>query len=392
MLADQTGPAPALAPSRPPAHCPGCWSPAAPGTPFCPACGFWLAGPQAPELHWIESELQRVDAARTWLISRRALLLGELTAGRPGPPGAGPVTSAPRPVTADETRPRAARPEISGQNAARLLLAAGAALVVIAATIFTIAGWSRLGETGRAGILTAITAAMLAAASAARRRGLGATAETVAGIGLALTLADGYLALRVTGLPWASGGLFAAASASWLAAVLLAVAALARYELAPGPVPWPVRGWIGATMLAAAAVGLGWPGSRRKPAEPTGIAGIAGMAGRIGMAGMAGPVRVVSGVLIAGGCAVPLTGVLPAGWAPGVFGGCGWAVSVAALTTQHVARRRTARSAGSAPAATAGQLQRQRRALRYRQARRRLGTGGCGTGGYLSAGQERQPR
>ncbi len=163
--------------------------------------------------------------------------------------------------------PRAPRPEISGKNAARLLLAAGAALVVIAATIFTIAGWSRFGETGRAVILTAITALTLACAPVLRRRGLIATAETVAGIGLALTLADGYLGLRVMALP-RSGGWFAAAAG----AGLLAVTWAAYGTVSPAD---PAAGCRDRRRSAAGTAGCGRAvrAGRRLPMVPAGRGG-----------------------------------------------------------------------------------------------------------------------
>jgi hypothetical protein len=105
-----------------------------------------------------------VDVARTWLISRRAALLDELAslARQPGPAPAPRLPSPPVPATVAHATPEPARmpagfaawpprhwPEVSGRTAARLLLAAGAALVAIAATIFTVAGWSRIGPLGR---------------------------------------------------------------------------------------------------------------------------------------------------------------------------------------------------------------------------------------------------
>jgi hypothetical protein len=74
------------------------------------------------ELRWIDAELERVDAARTWLISRRAALLDELSAIRRQSARPAPARPAPR------GRP-ISRPEMSVRTAARLLLAAGAALV-----------------------------------------------------------------------------------------------------------------------------------------------------------------------------------------------------------------------------------------------------------------------
>ena len=68
-------------------HCPGCLTPTGAGAACCPCCGIWLAGPQADEIRWIDAELTRVDEARTWLISRRARLLDDLTRLRSREPG-----------------------------------------------------------------------------------------------------------------------------------------------------------------------------------------------------------------------------------------------------------------------------------------------------------------
>ena len=76
---------------------------------------------------------------------------------------------------------------------ARILLVAGAVLVVIAAAVFTVANWSSIGAAGRCAVLLGVTAIVLAAPKLLTRRELTATAEAIAGIGLALTLADAYL-------------------------------------------------------------------------------------------------------------------------------------------------------------------------------------------------------
>ncbi len=238
-------------------RCPGCARPAQGSN--CPSCGIWLAGPEAAELWWIEGELRRVDQARTWLVDRRAALLAELArmlqvsaAGSgelvveataptdpsgqtalPSPPQATPPHDAPREGTPYPSLPllsmqpegarRTDRHELSGRTVGRLLLAAGAALVMIATTVFTVASWSRIGPLGRCAILLAVTAVVLVAPVLLRRRALTATAETVAATGLALTVADAYLALRLT----RADGLFA------LAAACAALAALwAAYGLA----------------------------------------------------------------------------------------------------------------------------------------------------------------
>src|SRR5215468_4806046 len=144
-------------------HCPVCASPVEPAHSHCWSCGIRLAGPHATELRWLAAELRRVDEARTWLISRRGELFDELarlprpipsesaarqereygqqTAGAAAPLGrsAGGLGAPMEPAAQGAPRPGARRPEVSGRTAARLLLAAGATLVVIAVTIFTIA-------------------------------------------------------------------------------------------------------------------------------------------------------------------------------------------------------------------------------------------------------------
>src|SRR5258707_11762696 len=201
------------------AHCPECSSPAGPDEPYCRCCGIWLAGPQAGELRWIAGGLRRVDEARTWLIRRRAVLLGEL-AGLPRhvpAPGCAraageaeaQVSQPPEVSVREPATPPVRRPEMSGRTAARLLLGAGAALVVIAVTIFTVAGWALIGPLGRSAILVGTTALVLAAPRPLIRRKLNATAEAVAAIGLALTIGDADLLRRLITAP---AGLL---SASW---------------------------------------------------------------------------------------------------------------------------------------------------------------------------------
>ena len=107
---------------------------------------------------------------------------------------------------------------MSRRTVARLLLAAGGALVVIAAAVFTVANWASMGPAGRGAVLLAVTALALAAPWPLARRDLAATAEAAAAIGLALTLADADLGWRlVSGAPGLGLG-----SASLACAVLAA--------------------------------------------------------------------------------------------------------------------------------------------------------------------------
>src|SRR5262245_66174706 len=119
-------------------HCPARAGPAGFVHSYCQNCGIWLASKQAAEIRWIDVELKRVDETRTWLISRRAVLLDELARMRREA-----ATARVGPAADEAGAPMAPRrPEMSGRTAARLLLAVGAALVVIAVTIFTIADWA----------------------------------------------------------------------------------------------------------------------------------------------------------------------------------------------------------------------------------------------------------
>ncbi len=169
----------------------------------------------------------RVDSARTWLISRRAALLDELirlrrqtaaTAAQPPPSLREPQRQA---DSEDAVRARPSqRAEISGRTAARLLLVAGAAMVAVAITIFTVAGWSRFGPLGRSAVLLTVTAGVLGLPRLLIRRGLRATAEAVAATGLVLTAGDAYLIHRFTGLrigPLTAAALCAAGVAAWAA-------------------------------------------------------------------------------------------------------------------------------------------------------------------------------
>src|SRR6185437_11269636 len=166
------------------------------------------------ELRWIDRELARLDNARGRLIHRRMVLLAELTSQpAPGQPAPGQPAPGQLPASAG------ARIEVSGVAVARVLLAVGAVLVIIAAAAFTVANWSSIGPLGRSAVLLGVSAAVLAAARPLARRGLTATAESVAAIGLALTIADAYLIGRFIGAGTSPFGIAAGSAAlatAWL--------------------------------------------------------------------------------------------------------------------------------------------------------------------------------
>ena len=184
---------------------------------------------------------------------------------------AGPASPASRAGAVPAPAARQTRPEISGRTAARLLLAAGASLVVIAVVIFTIAGWSRIGPLGRCAILLGASALVLATPPPLIRRGLTATAESVAAVGLVLTVGDAYLLQRVIPLPRAPGSLLAVAAccaalaAAWAgygARIRLKGPQLAALGLAqfPGPLAMaglvPLLGDPAAPLAGPVALGL----------------------------------------------------------------------------------------------------------------------------------------
>ncbi|GAA5024322.1 hypothetical protein GCM10025734_82700 [Kitasatospora paranensis] len=136
-----------------------------------------------------------------------------------------------------------------------MLLVLGGLLVSVAALVFTVVSWGRLGLAGRSAVLFAVTAVALALPSPLRRRRLTSTAEAAAAVGLGLLVLDCYAA-RAAGLAGLDGigglGYWAGATA------LLAAGSLAhghgqrlRFPLAAGFLLMRVP-----ALLALAAAGV----------------------------------------------------------------------------------------------------------------------------------------
>src|SRR5215831_4489691 len=354
--------------------------------------------PEIAELTWIAAELERVEEARRWLLDRRAFLLAELA--HPRPPAAPAASTGPAPPA-----PRRRR-EMSRRAVARLLLAAGGALVVIAAAVFTVANWSGMGAAGRGAVLLAVTTLVLAAPWPLARRDLAATAEAVAAIGLALTLADADLGGRlVSGGPrfgpgpaalacavlaaaWAAYGRLAPVRGPRLAAIGLAQFPLPLAAAAIVPGPGPVAfvltvtaggdlllaaraarkqlaaerlvaslaaavTWTGAIITAAAAAAPHGAGTRW-PAAVFVLAGVIGvLAARMSWipGQLAAVITGLSGGLVAAGVALPVAPVLPGGWQIAAY-----AVSGAVIATAVWWARPLTRPAGEATRSLAGPL------------------------------------
>ncbi|MCX5211008.1 hypothetical protein OG689_17200 [Kitasatospora sp. NBC_00240] len=219
-----TGPA---APGQVPA-CPDCGAPFETERPArCGRCRLPLDGPAAAALWQVTLALQGVEAQRLVLLRQRDDLLTGLRARRDEPEGArGPVPPVPSwgPPPPGAV-PVAGRPEVSGRSAQTVLLVLGGLLVTVAALVFTVVSWGHLGIGGRAAVLAVLTGCALALPVRLRRRGLSATAETSAAVGLALVLLD-LFAARAADLAGLGG---TDASGYWAVATALTGAGAAAY-------------------------------------------------------------------------------------------------------------------------------------------------------------------
>ncbi|MEU0221544.1 hypothetical protein ABZ281_43895, partial [Streptomyces sp. NPDC006265] len=164
--------------------------------------------PPAEELRLLDAELWQLDARRSQLLTRRAWLVAALQQTQQQ----SRAQASTRPPATAPPRPETAAPSV--QN---VLLVLGGVLLTLAAAVFTLVSWGQMGIAGRALVLGAVTLATLAAPVALLKRGLRSTAESVAGLGLALTVLDAY-ALHAAALSGTDGTGYAAAASAVLAA------------------------------------------------------------------------------------------------------------------------------------------------------------------------------
>ncbi len=115
----------------------------------------------------------------------------------------------------------AARREAAPRTVQNLLFTLGGLLLGIAALVFTFVAWNTYGPQGRAVILAAVTLTTLAIPPLVRLRGLTATAETFAALGMLLLLLDGYAAwfVNLGGIRSWDGSFYAGAVCALTAAV-----------------------------------------------------------------------------------------------------------------------------------------------------------------------------
>jgi hypothetical protein len=236
--------------------CPRCLRPVG-AVAQCPSCGLRQQGPDAARLrvvvyrlHELARQQQTLAAEAASLELEQARLLQVLA----------PQTERAAPRPAREWRPEVVR---------GVLLWLGSVLVALAALIFAVVAWIRLGDVGRAGLIAGATL-VGATGTAVTRRRLPATGEALGGLTLALVLVDWY-AVRRAGVAdgwsvtawWALGtavgATIAVAAARWLRVQRLAAAVLAQASatllvLAIADAPWTVAAGL-ALVAAAAAVG-----------------------------------------------------------------------------------------------------------------------------------------
>ncbi|WP_328740367.1 hypothetical protein OHA91_30120 [Streptomyces erythrochromogenes] len=213
--------------------------------------------PPAEELALIDRELAQLDARRLHLLARRDWLLRLLQQSGTAVVRWGPAASGSPSWSAGPSGPAK---EASAPSAQNVLLALGAVLLAVAALAFTLVSWGSMGIAGRSAVLAVVTAAALAAPVPLVRRGLRSTAESVAAVGLLLTVLDAY-ALYAVGMPDADGTGYAAGAAAVLAAVWAGYGAALRTLRLPLPaavlaaqLPLPLAAVAG----DAGALGLGW--------------------------------------------------------------------------------------------------------------------------------------
>ncbi|PZG18185.1 hypothetical protein C1I95_14020, partial [Micromonospora craterilacus] len=298
----------------------------------------------------------------------RAEFPAPVVAGPPGAPALAPMaagwpsvpTVGPTQLPAPAVPAPAGGAETSARTVQGLLFVVGGLLLGTAATVFTAVAWASVGVAGRALILLAFTALLLAVPLVARWRGLRGTAETFAAVGLLLVVLDGYAAwtvdlFGVTGWPGSRYAAFVAAVSAavaagyarvsrlavpWFAALLAAQPVLPLFaaEARPETAGWAVV-FVGVALVDLAVIVALRHRSRAVAGEGAATTPALRMAGQV-TAGIGYGVA----VLLAAGCAlVPLL-VGRAGGVPLLAGGPMLLVALTLLGAALLLGGRTARA------------------------------------------------
>ena len=194
----------------PTVQCPSCGAALAPASSSCPACRVNLAGPAAAELWVVEQQLATLH-------ERRKVLLATLQDSPP--PAVGALPLPPHPAPAAGPGPR------RGWPAQQVLLAVGALLVLVAASVFLAVAWDVIGVGAQVAVMAVVTLVAGSSSVLLARRRLRASAEALAVLAVALALVDAAAAhwLDLAGLSAVDVWGYAAWVAGGLALVLVAV-------------------------------------------------------------------------------------------------------------------------------------------------------------------------
>lgn len=290
-----------------PGRCPACAALLRGGRDACPACELPLSGPTATRLWQVSVEVSRLLRERAGLVAAlRAESAVRSYAGEPASGGGtvfAPAGPAGVPAAPTGPPPPGRRAEWTPRRMQNLLLALGVGLLGVAAVIFLVVSWGRLGVGGRAAVMTGVTALAAGGAYRASRRGLTATAEATSLLAVGLALLDclGAWSSDLAGLRSVDGPVVAAGSTALVATLSGLLSHVLRTRslrlsaavLAQLPVPL-LAGHLAETaaqpaaLLAAAAAAqavaalalvAGWPG-RPDTRDARLVAGLgAGLAG-----------------------------------------------------------------------------------------------------------------
>ncbi|MET9837804.1 hypothetical protein ABZZ01_08415 [Streptomyces virginiae] len=308
--------------------------------------------PPAEELALIDRELAQLDARRLYLLARRDWLLRLLQQSGAAAVRWGPAASGSPAAPAWSAGPAK---EASAPGAQNVLLTLGAVLLAVAALAFTLVSWGSMGIAGRSAVLAVVTAAALAAPAVLLRRGLRSTAESVAAVGLLLTVLDAY-ALYAVGMPDADGTGYAAGAAAVLAAVwagygsalrTLRIPLPAAVVAAQLPLPLAAVAWqagplgVGWALLVTAALDAALALRVRAAALPAALLGSAALlvgAAQSWSAGSAAQALAPAALLLAGAAlGVAAAWREPRVWGAALVGGVAAVVAVAGVARPELA-------------------------------------------------------
>jgi hypothetical protein len=243
-------------------------SPIADGFAACTACGHRAATAYLGELVWLEQNEKLLGARLTWVRE-------QIRAGTPVPPPSGAVPLGPVPHVAGPAFPRSVGPTPGARGGVQsLLLAAGALLLVTAATVFVTVTWDQLGPGGQLTALGVVIAVLSAGAHTARQRFRG-TAETLAAVAACVTLLAMLAAPHLGLVPahWhQNGAVWSAVSFAVTSALAVTLGVLSGLRAKQALTCWRVAavGAIAATAQSLVIASAG--GSDVSPAGPVVLA------------------------------------------------------------------------------------------------------------------------